>query len=172
MKLFTVFVIRGSMIAAAFSFPPVAVEHPGSPHFLTAMNTLSDNKHIVARFNREVIEQGNMQTFNELVAADFINHTAPPGTPNGRDGFAAFFTNVLRPALPDLTVELHDQIAEGDKVVTRKTISGTHKGMFLGVPATGRRIRINVTDIVRISNGQYAEHWGNADLHGALAQMK
>ena len=136
------------------------------------MNTLSDNKHIVARFNREVIEQGNMQTFNELVAADFINHTAPPSTPNGRDGFAAFFTNVLRPALPDLTVELHDQIAEGDKVVTRKTISGTHKGMFLGVPATGRRIRINVTDIVRISNGQYAEHWGNADLHGALAQMK
>lgn len=137
-----------------------------------AMNTLSENKHIVARFNREVIEQGNMQAFNELVAADFVNHTTPPGTPNGHDGFAAFFTNILRPALPDLTVELHDQIAEGDKVVTRKTISGTHQGMFLGVPATGRRIRINVTDIVRIINGQYAEHWGNADLHGALAQMK
>lgn len=65
-----------------------------------AMNTLSENKQIVARFNREVIEQGNMQTFNELVAADFINHTAPPGTPNGRDGFAAFFTNVLRPPCP------------------------------------------------------------------------
>jgi len=67
---------------------------------------------------------------------------------------------------------LHDQIAEGDKVVTRKTISGTHQGVFLGVPPTGRRITIRVTDIVRIKNGQYVEHWGNADLHGAIAQMK
>ncbi len=136
------------------------------------MNTPSENKRIVARFNREVIEQGNMLAFHELVASDFVNHTAPPGTPKGPDGFAAFFTDTLRPALPDLTVELHDQIAEGDKVVTRKTISGTHKGMFLGVPPTGRRITIRVTDIVRIKNGQYAEHWGNADLHGTIAQMK
>ena len=136
------------------------------------MNTFSENKEIVARFNREVIERGNMQAFSELVAADFVNHTAPPGTPTGPDGFSAFFTDILRPALPDLTVELHDQIAEGDKVVTRKTIAGTHKGVFLGVPPTGRRITIRVTDIVRIKNGQYAEHWGNADLHGAIAQMK
>lgn len=113
-----------------------------------------------------------MLVFNELVASDFVNHTAPPGAPKGPDGFAAFFTDTLRPALPDLTVELHDQIAEGDKVVTRKTISGTHKGVFLGVPPTGRRIAIRVTDIVRLRNGQYAEHWGNADLHGAIAQMK
>jgi predicted ester cyclase len=136
------------------------------------MNTHSENKQIVTRFNREVIELGNMLAFNELVASDFVNHTAPPGTPEGPDGFAAFFTDTLRPAIPDLTVELHDQIAEGDKVVTRKTISGTHKGVFLGVPPTGRRITIRVTDIVRIRNGQYVEHWGSADLHGAIAQMK
>lgn len=136
------------------------------------MNSSSENKQIVARFNREVIEQGNMGAFSELVASDFVNHTAPPGTHQGPDGFAAFFTETLRPALPDLTVELHDQIAEGDKVVTRKTISGTHRGVFLGVPPTGRRITIRVTDIVRIKNGQYAEHWGNADLLGAIAQMK
>lgn len=136
------------------------------------MDTSSANKKIVARFNREVIEQGDMHAFNELVASDFVNHTAPPDTPKGPDGFAAFFTDILRPALPDLTVELHDQIAEGDKVVTRKTISGTHQGVFLGVPPTGRRITIRVTDIVRIKNGQYVEHWGNADLHGAIAQMK
>lgn len=136
------------------------------------MNTLSENKQVVARFNREVIEQGNMHAFHELVASDFVNHTAPPNTSKGPDGFAAFFTDTLRPALPDLTVELHDQIAEDDKVVTRKTISGTHNGVFLGVPPTGRRITIGITDIVRIRNGQYAEHWGSADLHGALAQMK
>lgn len=136
------------------------------------MSTLSDLKQIVARFNREVIEQGNMQVFTSLVAPDFVNHTAPPGTPPGPEGFAAFFTHVLRPAFPDLTVELHDQIAEGDKVVTRKTISGTHLGVFLGVPPTGRRVGIRVTDIVRLRNGQYAEHWGNADLHGALAQLR
>ena len=136
------------------------------------MNTLSENKQIVTRFNREVIEQGNMKSFSQLVASDFVNHTAPPGVSNGPDGFSAFFTETLRPALPDLTIELHDQIAEGDKVVTRKTISGTHTGTFLGCPPTGRRISIKVTDIVRIRNGQYAEHWGSADLLGAIAQMK
>lgn len=136
------------------------------------MNTPFANKQIVARFNREVIERGNMQVFESLVAPDFINHTAPPGTPQGPAGFAAFFTDMLRPAFPDLTVELHDQIAEDDKVVTRKTISGTHGGVFLGVPPTGRRVSIRVTDIVRLRNGQYAEHWGSADLHGALAQLR
>lgn len=136
------------------------------------MITPAGNKQIVARFNREVIEQGNMQAFLELVASDFVNHTAPSGASQGPEGFAAFFTDTLRPALPDLSVELHDQIAEGDKVVTRKTISGTHQGVFLGVPPTGRRIAIRVTDIVRLKNGQYIEHWGSADLHGAMAQMK
>ncbi|WLT30991.1 ester cyclase [Geothrix sp. PMB-07] len=132
----------------------------------------SSVKAIVRRFNREVIEEGNMAVFAELVAPDFINHTAVPGTPAGRDGFAAFFTGLLRTAFTEIRVHIHDQVGEGDKVATRKTIEGLHTGSFLGRAATGRRIRIRVTDIVVIREGRYCEHWGSADLHGALQQIE
>ena len=101
----------------------------------------------------------------------FVNHSTPPGTAPGPEGFAAFFEEILRPAFPDLTVEIHDQIAEGDKVATRKTLRGTHGGPFLGVPATHRAVTLRVTDIVRLRGGRYVEHWGSADLYGLMAQI-
>ena len=82
------------------------------------------------------------------------------------------FDTVLRPALEGLTVTIHDQVAEGDKVTTRKTISGTHTGTFLGVPATGKPVSIDVIDIVRVENGRYAEHWGINNLPTVLAGLK
>lgn len=132
---------------------------------------MSENKSTIRRFNREIIENGNMTLFRELVSPEFVNHSAPPGSPNGAEAFLAFFTNTLHAAFSDIHVQIHDQIEENDKVVTRKTISGDHTGMFLGHPPTGRRISIQVTDIVRVKEGKYMEHWGSADIHGALAQM-
>lgn len=132
---------------------------------------MTANKELVRRFNREIIQSGNLEVFRDLVAPDFVNRTAAPGAPNGPEGFLAFFTQVLRRAFTDLQVEIHDQIEENGKVVTRKTLAGTHTGPFLGHAPTGRRITIQVTDIVRIEGGKYAEHWGSADLHGALAQI-
>ena len=82
------------------------------------------------------------------------------------------FSEILRPALPDMKVEIHDQIAEGDRVVTRKSITGTHLGSFLGVPATGRRVTISVIDIVRLRDGQYLEHWGSNNLSSVVAQLR
>lgn len=60
------------------------------------------------------------------------------------------FNRVLRPAFADLQVEIHDQIAEGDKVTTRKTLPGTHRGKLLGIAPTGRQVAIDVIDIVRL----------------------
>jgi predicted ester cyclase len=134
-------------------------------------STTEANKAVVRRFNKEVIEQGNMDALAELTAEGFVNHTAAPGMSKGPDGMASFFTNILHPAFSDLEVQIHDQIAEGDKVVTRKSIVGTHRGPFLGVQATGRRIEIKITDIVRVVDGKYVEHWGSADMFGAHAQM-
>lgn len=82
------------------------------------------------------------------------------------------FANVLRPALSNLRVTIHDQVAEGDKVTTRKTITGTHDGTLMGVEATGRTVAIDVIDIVRMANGRYAEHWGLNTLAATLAQLK
>jgi len=72
----------------------------------------------------------------------------------------------------DLTVEIHDQIAEGDKVTTRKTLRGTHCGELLGIPATNKRVEIQVIDIVRLSDGRYVEHWGVNTLPSVLSQLR
>jgi predicted ester cyclase len=133
---------------------------------------LDENKAVVIRFNREVIERGDESAFRELMAPDFLNRTAPPGMPAGPEGMLYMFNRVLRPALPDLVVTIHEQVAEGDKVTTRKTISGTHRGPLLGIDATNQRIQIEVIDIVRVENGRYAEHWGINTLPSVLAQLR
>lgn len=132
---------------------------------------MTTNKEIVRRFNLEIIQNGNMHVFTDLVSPDFINRTAAPGAPNGAEGFLAFFTNVLRVAFSNIQVDIHDQLEENNKVVTRKTIIGTHSGAFFGHAPTGKRVSIQVTDIVRIENQKYLEHWGSADIHGALSQI-
>lgn len=130
------------------------------------------NKAVVRRFNREVIERGDERAFAELMAPDFVNRTAAPGTPAGPEGMFNTLIRVLRPAFVDLSVEIHDQVAEGDKVTTRKTIRGTHRGDLLGVPPTGKTVAIEVIDIVRIQDGRYVEHWGINNLSSVLAQLK
>lgn len=130
------------------------------------------NREVVRRFNIEVIQEGNVDTFHALMAPDFVNHAAPPGMPNGPQSMWNTFENILRPALADLRVTIHDQVAEGDKVTSRKTISGIHTGVLLGIPPTGRDVSIDVIDIVRIRDGRYAEHWGLNTLAQVLAALK
>jgi predicted ester cyclase len=134
--------------------------------------TLEQNKAVVLRFNREVIEQGSEAAFGELMDPSFVNRTAAPGMSPGPDGMRFMFEQVLRPAFPDLHVEIHEQIAEGDKVVTRKTIHGTHRGTFFGIPATNRAVNIEVTDIVRVKDGRYLEHWGSNNLPSVVASLR
>ena len=130
-----------------------------------------DNKDVVRRFNIEVIQNGDEAQFRALMAPHFVNHTALPGMPNGPESMWHTFQHILRPALSNLNVVIHDQIAEGDKVTTRKTISGVHTGTLLGVPATLRDVAIDVIDIVRVQDGRYAEHWGLNNLTTVLATL-
>lgn len=134
--------------------------------------TTEQNKAIVTRVNMEYIEGGNTQTVYELFAPDFINQSAPPGTPTGPEAIIWFFDQVLRPGFPDLKVVIHDMIAEGDRVTTRKSFHATHKGAFFGVPATGRSVVMDVIDIIRLRDGKYMEHWGILDLQGLMAQIQ
>lgn len=134
---------------------------------------MPDNcKEVVRRFNIDVIQNGSETDFRALMARHFVNHSAPAGSPNGAESMWTTFQNVLRPALANLTVTIHDQIAEGDKVTTRKTISGVHTGTLLGIPATGQEVSINVIDIVRVEDGKYAEHWGVNTLPAVLAELQ
>lgn len=129
-------------------------------------------KAVVRLFNEEVIAKGDRAAFDSLIAPDFVNRSAPPGSAAGPETMWNTFEHVLRPALSDLRVTIHDQIAEDDKVTTRKTISGTHSGTLMGIEATGRTIAIDVIDIVRIFDGRYAEHWGINTLPAVLASLR
>lgn len=133
---------------------------------------LEKNKEVVRRFNNEVIENGNVEIFEELMDEHFINHSAPQGADNRKQGMINTFNSVLRPAMPDIQVTILQQIAEDDLVTTRKNISGTHTGDFMGIPPSHSRISIDVIDIVRLKNGKYAEHWGINNLAVVLAQLR
>ncbi|TGM70869.1 ester cyclase [Leptospira meyeri] len=135
------------------------------------MDVLEKNKHIVKRFNEEVIQNCNEVTFRELMHVDFINRTAPEHA-NDSNAMWNTFSSVLKPAFPDLTVEIFDQVAEGDKVTTRKAITGTHKGVLMGIAPTQQKIRIDVIDIVRLQDGQYIEHWGLNTLQTILTDLR
>ena|SRR5437868_7415624 len=125
---------------------------------------LEENKAVVLRFNKEFIEQGNMKSFKELVGDDVINHAAPAGTPSGPESMRYFIIEVLRKGFPDITVEIFDQVAEGDKVVTRKALHATHTGEFIGISPTNKKVTFLVIDIIRLHNGKYAEHWGISNI--------
>jgi predicted ester cyclase len=135
------------------------------------MTTTEQNKAIVTRFNREIIEQGNESSFKELVAGNVINHVAPPGAPNGPESMSYFLLHILRNGFSDIKVDILDQVAEGDRVTTRKAIHALHTGDFMGVAATNKRVKINVIDIIRLEGGKYAEHWGISNIPEIIAEL-
>ena len=135
------------------------------------MFTPEQNKAIVTRFNKEFIERGDRRAFDEIIAPEFINRTAPPGVPKGSEGVLYFFDQFLKPAFPDLRVEIYDQVAGEDKVATRKALHGTHKGEFFSVAPTGRNVIMEVMDIIRLKDGRFVEHWNVLDWHGVVAQL-
>lgn len=132
---------------------------------------LEQNKEAVVRFNKEFIEQGNMQSFKELVADDVINHAAPAGTPHGPESMRYFIMEVLRKGFPDIRTELFDQVAEGDKVTTRKALHGTHTGEFMGIAPTHKKVTFHVIDMVRLRDGKYAEHWGMSNIQEVMKMI-
>ncbi|MGF6572471.1 putative ester cyclase [Paraburkholderia sp. GAS333] len=131
----------------------------------------NDPKAVVKRFNYEVIRDGNRESFEALMAPDFVNWSAPSEATRGAETMWATFASVLRPAIAGLEVRIHEQLCDGDKVTTRKSISGKHVGTLLGAAATGENISIDVIDIVRIRDGQYVEHWGVNTLAAVVARL-
>jgi steroid delta-isomerase-like uncharacterized protein len=92
-----------------------------------------------------------------------------PIHPTGADPLKEVFARLHR-AFPDLHVTIDDLIAEGDKVVSRNTVSGTHSGEYMGIPSTGKSVTYNEIFIVRFDNGRLAETWGVVDVHSQMKQ--
>ena len=133
--------------------------------------TPDENKALVRRFY-EAIDAGNLDAMDDLVAEDYINHHPPPfpGVGQGREGVKQMF-KILWEATPG-THEIEDQIAEGDRVVTRLTAHGRHEGDLPGpIPATGNELHVSAVAIHRIADGKLAEHWSGTDELGLLVQL-
>jgi steroid delta-isomerase-like uncharacterized protein len=116
----------------------------------------SENVSVIARFLEEVINQGRLEQADELVAVDFVELDPLPGQRQGREGLKEVI-GMMRAAFPDIHWVVEETVASGDKVVTRFTWTGTHRGTFLGVPASGRSVRVKGVVIDRLVAGKMAD---------------
>ncbi len=127
-------------------------------------------KEIVRAFVEEYQQGRDEEAFRRYLSPDVLDHTPMPGTAPGAEGVSQVF-QMLWAALPDMRVEIHQQVAERDTVVTRKSFVGTQKGELFGVAPTGRKVHMDLIDIVRVSGGRIVEHWNIVDTYGLLKQL-
>jgi steroid delta-isomerase-like uncharacterized protein len=126
---------------------------------------------IARRFFDEVFSEGKLDLVDELFATDYVGH--PSGAEEetqGPEGVKEYVAG-LRGAVSDLTLTVQDQVAEGDKVVTRWTAHGTHDGELMGIAPTGRAAAVTGITIQRLQNDRVVEAWTNWDLIGLLQQL-
>jgi steroid delta-isomerase-like uncharacterized protein len=123
------------------------------------------------RSTYEVINAGDIDAFGALCADDFVEHQGAPGFPPTKEGTLDFFRMVLT-AFPDWRMDVEDLIAGDDKTVARVRATATHRGEFMGVPPTGKRVEMQLIDIMRFDDtGLVCEHWGVADMLGLMQQL-
>jgi len=118
-----------------------------------------------------LLNAGDIEGFGALLADGFVEHEETPGFAPTKDGVMEFF-RMYRAAFPDLQMSSEDVVASGDKVVTRVRATGTHRGEFMGMPATGNSFDVQLIDIMRYDEeGLVAEHWGVVDMLAMMQQL-
>ncbi len=129
---------------------------------------MSDSKGLLAQFGTKIFGEKDFSALNDLMREDYIQHNPLVG--KGSKGFKDFFEAWFK-ASPDFKFELKQIASEGDKVWVYGTYSGTHKGDWLGIPATGKPYKFNAVDIFRIQDGKLAEHWDVLDVYSLFKQL-
>ena len=127
------------------------------------------NKALVRRFYAEVISAGDLSRVEAFIAPEYRDHNAE-GAGRGPAVLRAH-VEAIRRTFPDFELRIEDMVAEGNKVVTRVSGRGTHKGEWMGIQPTGSVVHLKGINIDRIAGGLIAEHWGEADTIGMLGQM-
>lgn len=115
----------------------------------------------------EAINTGNLALLEKFVAPDYVEHT---DSFQGVEPFAQQIA-AFRAGFPDLHVSIDDVLTTGDRFASRTTVTGTHTGDLMGMPATGKRISVEAVDIGRIENGQAKERWGGLNMYSMLSQL-
>lgn len=155
---------------------PAAVATPDSmavataPMVATPMTAdLEANKEVVRRFFA-AFAAPDPTRLEEVLAPDLVHHSAPQGFPPGREGVQQIAL-AFEAGIPDYQITVEDQIAEGDFVASRATLTGTHTGPFLGIPPTGRPFSVPAIFVNRVVGGQIVDHWEVIDEFGILVQV-
>ena len=128
------------------------------------------NKALVRRFIEEYQCGRDESVALEITADDYVDHTPYEPGQTDKQGVLAGHRSLFD-AFPDLRFDVVQQFADGDKVITQKTISGTHLAEFEGVPATGKSVRFDYADIVTVRDGQVTEHWMFLDRLELMSQI-
>jgi steroid delta-isomerase-like uncharacterized protein len=129
-----------------------------------------DPRDLVRRLHAALLDSRDPDVVDSFFAADFVSHNNPPGFPPGVEGVKRFFS-MFRDAFPDVTVEIDEIVAEGDRVAVATTFSGTHQGELMGMAPTGRRVAVTGIDVVRVADGKIVEHRGLTDIVGLMRQL-
>ncbi|MDP8929588.1 MAG: ester cyclase [Actinomycetota bacterium] len=123
------------------------------------------------RIVEEVFTQGDFAAAEELIAPNYVHHL-PGDQPDAGLARVKQWVTLMRRTFPDVHPIVEDEIAEGDRVVQRIIVHGTHAQEFLGVPPTGKQVTFEVVDINRAGpDGRFVEHWSSVDLFGLLQQL-
>jgi len=130
----------------------------------------TDIKRTADRIPLEVLNDGNFGLLDEILSPDFVDHTARQGVAPTREGLKQNMIG-LKTAFPDLHYTIDDAITCGEQVVHRLSATGTMKGEFMGIPATGKRAAWTEIHIGRGVNGRLTEHWGLVDQLDMLVQL-
>ena len=132
---------------------------------------MPDLKAIMQRIYEEVFSQGNLDVIDELLADDFVEHEElPPGIPQGK-GAPRAFTTMFRSAFPDFRMTVEEMLQDGNKVITRVRVSGTHKGEFMGMPPTDNKFDVAAIDIIEFRDDKAIGHWGVMDMAAMMEQL-
>ncbi len=139
------------------------------------MSLIENNKEIVRRLVEEVWNTGNLTVADLLTAPNYVDHTAPAGWPVGPAGLRQAVAH-NRLTFPDLHYTIEELVAEGDRVLTRWTMHGTHRGTFRHrvygvVPPTGSPVHVTGMSLRRVADGQIAELWGHSDISSMMQQL-
>lgn len=129
------------------------------------------NKILERTLIEEVWNRGNFALVDQLVSPDFRGHSSSPeNDTRGTEGYRRYYAALQR-AFPDIHFTIDDQVAEGDRVVTRWTARGTHRGEYAGIPPTGREGVITGVTTDRIVDGRTVECWTSLDELGLMRQL-
>lgn len=135
-------------------------------------NGMTDSKALAQGMYDDVAGGGDIDALIEkYMAEDFVEHEAIPGLEGqGRETPRQMF-EMMHAAFPDFRMDVHELLQDGDKVVARATMAGTHQGEFMGMPATGNRFEINVIDILQFRGDKVVAHWGVMDSAAMMEQL-